>query len=325
MHDYTGCECPVCHQAFTQTDDIVVCPECGTPYHRACYEKTGHCVFEDKHGTDFVWSNPKESSEGAKSASDGEPGSVVHCPKCGALNPATGLFCDRCGTPLQSSQQEKTNSTQRQTAEDPFFQMSMGIPTPFQVKINEKIQGTIDNIDARNWRAFLGNNAAYYLLNFKAMRLTGRKLVTCFSAFFFGAFYFFYRKMWSIAFALFGVQALLRIPAIMQIMIVAEHPLAAGWNPLLVDQAALVCSFFSFVLMFGQGLGALWAYRRFARRKIQKILDMTPPGENPEPALRQAGGTSPLALGISLGVTFALLMAVSYFCVGHLLSTGIYL
>ena len=36
MSNYTGCKCPVCQQPFTETDDIVVCPECGAPYHRAC-------------------------------------------------------------------------------------------------------------------------------------------------------------------------------------------------------------------------------------------------------------------------------------------------
>ena len=36
MIDYTGLECPICGEKFTAQDDIVVCPECGAPYHRAC-------------------------------------------------------------------------------------------------------------------------------------------------------------------------------------------------------------------------------------------------------------------------------------------------
>ena len=39
-------------------DDIVVCPDCGAPYHRACYEKQGGCVYADKHGTGFEWTPP---------------------------------------------------------------------------------------------------------------------------------------------------------------------------------------------------------------------------------------------------------------------------
>ena len=38
MNEYLGCECSVCRKPFAAGDDIVVCPECGTPYHRACYE-----------------------------------------------------------------------------------------------------------------------------------------------------------------------------------------------------------------------------------------------------------------------------------------------
>ena len=29
---YTGETCPVCNQVFQEDDDIVVCPDCGTPH-----------------------------------------------------------------------------------------------------------------------------------------------------------------------------------------------------------------------------------------------------------------------------------------------------
>ena len=32
MADYTGKKCIVCGGVFSENDDIVVCPECGTPY-----------------------------------------------------------------------------------------------------------------------------------------------------------------------------------------------------------------------------------------------------------------------------------------------------
>ena len=55
MIDYTGVPCPICGKAFHEGDDIVVCPICGTPYHRACYEKEGRCLFEDKHKEGYVF------------------------------------------------------------------------------------------------------------------------------------------------------------------------------------------------------------------------------------------------------------------------------
>ena len=39
--EFTEYKCPVCGEQFKKGDDIVVCPECGAPHHRECYEKEG--------------------------------------------------------------------------------------------------------------------------------------------------------------------------------------------------------------------------------------------------------------------------------------------
>lgn len=44
--------CPICGIDFTDDDDVVVCPDCGTPHHRECWMKTGHCANEALHGTE---------------------------------------------------------------------------------------------------------------------------------------------------------------------------------------------------------------------------------------------------------------------------------
>ena len=49
MPSYKNEKCPVCNQEFKDGDDIVTCPVCGTPHHRECYKKIGHCFNEDKH------------------------------------------------------------------------------------------------------------------------------------------------------------------------------------------------------------------------------------------------------------------------------------
>lgn len=48
---YSDYKCPVCNNQFTEEDDVVVCPECGTPHHRECYIQNGKCFNEEKHGT----------------------------------------------------------------------------------------------------------------------------------------------------------------------------------------------------------------------------------------------------------------------------------
>ena len=58
---YSNQKCPVCENEFLTTDDIVVCPLCGTPHHRDCYKKNGECGNYDKHSEGFRWT-PEEAN-----------------------------------------------------------------------------------------------------------------------------------------------------------------------------------------------------------------------------------------------------------------------
>lgn len=54
MSRFDGKLCPVCLKRFQENDDIIVCPECGTPHHRECYFEKSRCALEDLHGS-FSW------------------------------------------------------------------------------------------------------------------------------------------------------------------------------------------------------------------------------------------------------------------------------
>ena len=118
--DYTGLKCPVCGKPFTSEDDIVVCPECGAPYHRACYQEAGHCIFEAQHGTPDAWKPPQQEPS-AETATEGKI-----CPRCGKKNVQTALFCDQCGQPLGENAQEAPPN-----AYAPYGPASAGAP-PYQ-------------------------------------------------------------------------------------------------------------------------------------------------------------------------------------------------
>ncbi len=55
MFKYENKQCPVCHEAMHEGEDIVVCPVCGTPQHRACYAKENKCAMESLHSIGFVY------------------------------------------------------------------------------------------------------------------------------------------------------------------------------------------------------------------------------------------------------------------------------
>ena len=78
MADFTGCKCPVCQQPFTEEDDLVVCPECGAPYHRACYQKNAGCLFAGRHGAGFEWKPAPGEMPGRDAAS--AFGAEIACP-----------------------------------------------------------------------------------------------------------------------------------------------------------------------------------------------------------------------------------------------------
>ena len=67
MADYKGNTCPVCKQKFKEADDIVVCPDCGTPYHRECWKKVGVCVHQADHAAGFEW-QPEFGPDAEKAA-----------------------------------------------------------------------------------------------------------------------------------------------------------------------------------------------------------------------------------------------------------------
>ena len=73
MGNFINAECPYCGRKFAEGDDIVVCPECGTPHHRECYKEHGSCANEERHGS-FEWGfvPPKKGEPAASQSTAGE-------------------------------------------------------------------------------------------------------------------------------------------------------------------------------------------------------------------------------------------------------------
>ena len=185
MTRYTGNHCPVCEQAFTDEDDIVVCPDCGTPYHRACWQKVGACMHKSEHAAGFEW-QPEFGPEAEKAAHE------ATCPNCGTHNQPGAAQCSHCGCPLPKDDGPRPDPKDEDAqvpiyARDPSTvhkpDNSRTTPGPridtYTADDNGGIcrreigpEDTIDGIKAKDWAAYVGRSPMYYLMQFFRMSMT---------------------------------------------------------------------------------------------------------------------------------------------------------
>ena len=316
MTRYTGNHCPVCEQAFTDTDDIVVCPDCGTTYHRDCWKKVGACMHRSEHAAGFEW-QPEIGPEAVKAAHE------ATCPNCGTRNTPGAARCSHCGCPLPRSEADSSDAAKPEEqvpiyARDPSaVNNRSAAPGPHIETYSADREGgiyrreigpedTIDGIKAKDWAAYVGRSPMYYLMQFFRMSITNRKAAVCLSAFLFGPAYLFYRKMWKEGLLTAVLTIVLSIPTFIEIISVFNPSLLGamplGWLPVAVN----VCAVASWALNIILGLFAVSWYRREAKKNIDRIYADYPDGEARTDALLQKGGTNLLAALLYFGIMLLL-------------------
>lgn len=316
MTRYTGNHCPVCEQAFTDTDDIVVCPDCGTPYHRDCWKKVGACMHRSEHAAGFEW-QPEIGPEAVKAAHE------ATCPNCGTRNTPGAARCSHCGCPLPRSEADSADAAKPEEqvpiyARDPSaVNNRSAAPGPHIETYSADREGgiyrreigpedTIDGIKAKDWAAYVGRSPMYYLMQFFRMSITNRKAAVCLSAFLFGPAYLFYRKMWKEGLLTAVLTIVLSIPTFIEIISVF-NPSLLGAMPLdWLPAAVNVCAVASWALNIILGLFAVSWYRREAKKNIDRIYADYPDGEARTDALLQKGGTNLLAALLYFGIMLLL-------------------
>ncbi|WP_180951019.1 RING finger protein [Marasmitruncus massiliensis] len=207
MANYVGVHCPVCDKRFADGDDIVVCPICGAPHHRECYQKTGHCALEELHLKGHTW---QASEKQAQTDGNGAPGEAV-CPACGAHNPRSGIFCQVCGAPLGHGGEGRMANPYG----NPFAKGNAASGTAYTAAFGGlSPDEEIEEESARDIALFIGNNSYYFLPRFKLLSRHGG-ITFNWAALLFHAFYFLYRKMYLAGACIFGVLLLTYIPEFM--------------------------------------------------------------------------------------------------------------
>lgn len=205
-------KCPVCNNNFTQEDDIVVCPKCGTPHHRNCYNSIGHCANADKHSTGFEYNapdaadymqssssdtvsdeknvantdnqnyyNPQNSEYYNNSAERNNDNNKTVCPQCHAEINKDAPFCSHCGARQNNVQYGEYNPIN-----------NFGFHNAEQQQYENETQ-TIDGKSVKDVAAVIGINTQKFIPKF----LQNKKLSWNWSAFFLGPYYLFYRKMYK--------------------------------------------------------------------------------------------------------------------------------
>ena len=264
MPKYYGCPCEGCGEPLTLQDDIVVCPDCGAPYHRTCYEKLGQCIHRPAHAAGYEWKFPYEESQ------------LRTCPACGERTLRDAEKCRCCGAVLPPEEQEP--SPVSDTTEDSFDYSRMyrqfgGAADPEKEFFEEAFgkEARMDGIARQDWLDYIGPAAPAYLAAYSRMQLQKSKISMSFSALLFGPFYFFYRKAWKPAFGFLAAELVVALHNLLSMMQATGSPLTAGISSTAIVVLSLIMTVFSFALVMLRTLYAKWLYRKSAAERIRRI------------------------------------------------------
>lgn len=161
--NFTGKICDGCRKPFEDGDDIVVCPVCGTPQHRSCYEKNHHCVNEYLHSPDFTWTCPEDEKKAEE-------------PTLAEAQPA-------------STEQLQGSPFVRETPED--------MESVFMRGVLYDPKDDIGGAKVGEAADYIQNAAPKYISKFMKQKKSGRKLSWNWAAFLFTPYWFFYRKLYK--------------------------------------------------------------------------------------------------------------------------------
>lgn len=159
--NYSGKICDGCREPLENGDDIVVCPVCGTPQHRSCYEKNHKCVNEYLHSTGFVWTDPDEGKQRTEAE--------------------------------QAAREEQSQPDQR-----PFVQATpQSMESVFMRGVLYDPKDDIGGATVGEAADYIQNSAPRYISKFMKQKKKNGKISWNWAAFFFAPYWFFYRKLYK--------------------------------------------------------------------------------------------------------------------------------
>lgn len=348
--DYSNHRCPVCEKVFDKDSEIVVCPICGAPHHRDCYEQEMHCHFLDKHQEGFDYKteyNKEQGNESQRDSSqvDDNNTGIVACEKCGTFNIAGSEKCSGCGEPLpkvSNPYRPYDRHTQEGTT-PPNGEGNTQNGQPFGGFAFDPMGGLKAETDVGagvtvgETAKFVKSNSPFYTRLFHQIKVFGRSRFS-FVGFLFHGGWMLYRKMYKLGTV---------ITAIMALLIISQYYIATFYSDLLTkileytssaniytasDSAVALKDFFlsldtedmivtcvyffssigQFVVRFICGLlGNRWYYKHSIKH-ISNIKKQAGTKEEADTALQTKGGVNS-ALATSLVISYMILSFLPYF------------
>lgn len=295
MFNYENQICDYCGKPFDKNSDVVVCPDCGTPHHRECWDKLGHCVNSDKHNSGFEWKPVlKENDPDA-----------VKCPQCGSLMPKGTMFCENCGHAL-TAPKPVVSENNPQTIFD-------SIPNEdVRNRIEKELAGNIDGVSYKDIAVYVGPNAQYYIYKFKRMQDNPNYHPFNWTAFLFAPLWYLFRKMWKYAIAIAAVNFAMNIPSL--ILTAVQLGELSASSPLVfsgIETVASVMSVLVFIFDIALGFAAVPLYRKETVKNLKKIRDNAPtPDAYYREVMRQSG---PSKVGLVLVTAVSMFYLFSLF------------
>ena len=348
---FIGKKCPVCEAEFQENDDIVVCPRCGAPYHRDCYQQKGKCIFPELHKKGEAWKSDEPEEEIS------EEDEFNECLSCGFKNPKDAFVCEKCGEFLKpavpGAKSKKIHFggieagfTEFDGNDEDGEESPGGFPLPPGLHISAEIPGTkpdedFDGVSGKEMVKNLGQNSLYYLPIFYRIKEFNTSRFN-FAAFIFSGGWYLYRKqylkgtlitmltlavnaaqllityfysgaMWQRAFEELGAKS--TIPYYSYIEWMSNNCTLLG-SVLMV--LPYVLSIVSWVIIIACGLTANRSYYKFSRKKIKKIKE-----QNPDASEEEILGIISRKGGVNNGLAFMLIACELILTVASLMFTSV--
>lgn len=331
--DYVGVKCSICEKIFDETDDIVVCPECGSPFHRVCYKLNGKCPNEENHGNkNSDWNDPRKKDQEVDEELHKD---FVICPRCLHKNPRGTLFCTVCGKPLNNKDQE--NNEQEDLNKKFGFFGEQAVQLLFDPLGGVDPNEDFDGVSAKELSDFVDNNTQYYMREFKQVKERGKSRFN-FAAFCFPPGWLLYRKQYKIGSFLAVLFILTRVILLFAqnknvdffdqlytdlglqnkiFLTLSDHlsvlsaVIAMPFEKQMIYWVPKIINVLYFMLSFVIGARANKAYMSYCINKIKQIKESTLSKEERLQKQSRAGGVNSAAMWLFLICDF---FVVAFYC-----------